>query len=147
MWRIAMRIRGLNWGIGPVPADHTKTHDPFKRRILPALCACSFACFQFGPANGLTGLLLVVQTFWHIFALWWNTSCDNTGCHLSLQTLAIRKSLWGGYNWAVDHNAQWRVSGAFNARGKYRNPDYDTWLEWLENYTDRGWVSSIYLAT
>eukprot|EP00438_Fugacium_kawagutii_P005933 Skav229283 [mRNA] locus=scaffold952:396687:408786:- [translate_table: standard] len=25
---------GLNWGIGPVPADHTKTHDPFKRRIL-----------------------------------------------------------------------------------------------------------------
>eukprot|EP00913_Durusdinium_trenchii_P020105 g18893.t1 len=52
---------GLNWGIGPVPADHTKTHDPFKRR---------------------------------------------------------------GYNWAVDHNAQWRVSGAFNARGKWRNPDY-----------------------
>ena len=39
MWRIAMRIRGLNWGIGPVPADHTKTHDPFKRRILPGtLC-------------------------------------------------------------------------------------------------------------
>jgi len=52
---------GLNWGIGPVPADHTKTHDPFKRRA---------------------------------------------------------------YNWAVDHNAQWRVSGAFNARGKFRNPDY-----------------------
>ena len=33
----------------------------------------------------------------------------------------------GGYNWAVDHNAQWRVSGAFNARGKYRNPDYASW--------------------
>jgi len=29
--------QGLNWGIGPVPADHTKTHDPFKRRALSAL--------------------------------------------------------------------------------------------------------------
>mmetsp|Transcript_68091 Transcript_68091/g.160266 ORF Transcript_68091/g.160266 Transcript_68091/m.160266 type:complete len:480 (+) Transcript_68091:68-1507(+) len=52
---------GLNWGIGPVPADHTKTHDPFKRR---------------------------------------------------------------NYNWNVDHNAQWRVAAAFNARAAMRQPDY-----------------------
>ena len=58
-----MRIRGLNWGIGPVPADHTKMHDPFKRRILPALCACSFAYFQFGPASRLTGLYLWFKHF------------------------------------------------------------------------------------
>ena len=24
----------------------------------------------------------------------------------------------------MDHNAQWRVAGAFNKRGKMRNPDY-----------------------
>lgn len=45
----------------PVPADHTKTHDPNKRRSL---------------------------------------------------------------NWQVDTSAQERVAGAFNARGKIRNPDY-----------------------
>eukprot|EP00931_Biecheleriopsis_adriatica_P091828 TRINITY_DN656_c0_g1_i1.p1 TRINITY_DN656_c0_g1~~TRINITY_DN656_c0_g1_i1.p1 ORF type:complete len:684 (+),score=125.93 TRINITY_DN656_c0_g1_i1:91-2052(+) len=45
----------------PIPADHTNTHDPHKRRSL---------------------------------------------------------------NWAVDRNAQQRVAGAFNARGKIRNPDY-----------------------
>eukprot|EP00930_Biecheleria_cincta_P020695 TRINITY_DN154_c2_g1_i1.p1 TRINITY_DN154_c2_g1~~TRINITY_DN154_c2_g1_i1.p1 ORF type:complete len:594 (+),score=85.79 TRINITY_DN154_c2_g1_i1:90-1871(+) len=52
---------GINYGFGPVPADHTKTADPNKRRE---------------------------------------------------------------HNWAVDTSAQQRVAGQFNARAKWRHPDY-----------------------
>ena len=55
-----------------------------------------------------------------LFSGWRNITCQGS--------LSFWKALRpGGYNWAVDHNAQWRVSGAFNARGKWRNPDYVSW--------------------
>ena len=76
--------------------------------------------YGIGLLGGSSPLLVTCECPTHLEAAWVQPSA-----HLIEDWQAIQ----GNYNWAVDHNAQWRVAAAFNQRGKWRNPDYAPLLQ------------------